>query len=473
MRLRLRHWLLVSHLVALSLPILALLGTGALAWDLKMQTKAELINQGSLLGLLVQAELDHARALDPDAGVDQVADRLQPKVVQARQDTLAAVRVLDPSGVAVASSGDGVGQDYSDLPEVQDALAGTLGTQMRPRDQKERAPLSSPSRGAGVRVFQTVPVLRNERLVAVVLLSRTPREELQVLYQMSPRLAWGWLLALVLTVVIALRAATLGSRSLQKLADASRGIADGDVGAVDRLVQVQDSHVVEVGDVARSVTVMTRQLQARLDYISEFAGNVSHEFKTPIATLRGTVELLQDDAAMPPEQRLRFLVNAHEELDRLERLVSGLLRLARAEQLSERGVVDLDALGASLAERAGLAWSPGAGRALGSAPQLEAALQNLVDNALAHRDEHARVQGVRDGARVGVAVTNDGPGISPANVERVFERFFTTRRKSGGTGLGLPLVRTIARAHGGTVELASEPGSTRVVLWLPRLETER
>ena len=472
MTLPLRTWLLFSHMAVLTLPLLAVLSTGALAYDLSMQTKGELINQGALVALLVQVELEHARAEDPEATVHDVAWRLAPTLHQARRQTLAAFRVIDTNGVVVATSGEGLGRDLSEDPEVAAALAGKPSTEVRPREEGSvRQPLSSPSRRADVRVFQAMPVRYEGELVGVVLLSRTPREEFQALYQMSPRLIWGALACVLLTMALSWRWATLGSRSLRRLAEAAQRVSEGDLQHIDQIDDFHGSHVAEVGEVARAFATTGEQLRERLSYISEFAGNVSHEFKTPIATLRGTIELLGDDEDMPPEQRARFLANANAELDRLERLVTGLLRLARAEELAVRDPVLLDDVIEGVAERfPGVVVEGSAGEVLGSAEQLESCVANLVENALQHGGEapHVVLRGWALGERTGVEVEDDGPGISPANQKRIFERFFTTGRKTGGTGLGLALVQAICRAHGGQVSVQSRSGRTTFRISLPR-----
>ena len=469
--LPLRTWLLFSHMAVLTLPLFAVLATGALAYDLNMQTKGELINQSALVRLLVLSELEHARDEDAEADVHDIAWRLAPLLHQARGETLAAFRVIDTNGVVVATSGEGLGRDLSGQSEVAEALEGLPGTEVRPREADRSSPLSGPSRRAPVRVFQTMPVVYDGELVAVVLLSRTPREEVQALYQMSPRLVWGGIACVLLTMALSWRWATLGSRSLKMLAEAAARVSEGDLEQVQNIETIHGSHVAEVSEVARSFAVTGQQLRERLSYISEFAGNVSHEFKTPIATLRGTLELLQDDEDMPPEQRERFLANANTELERLERLVTGLLRLARAEESTAREDLDLDALIREVAARhPALEVVGDAGEIVGSRAQISSCLSNLVENAYAHGGDEVNVvvRGWALGERTGVEVEDDGPGISSANQKRIFERFFTTGRKQGGTGLGLALVQTIARSHGGGVEVQSRPGRTVFRLSFPR-----
>lgn len=466
----LRTWLVVSHLAVLFLPVAVVLGTRALAWDLSMQTKGELLGQAALIDLHVQDELREVRAVRPDATVEDVI--WGPYLVAARGETLVGMRLLDPWGVVVGTSGDELGADLSDRPEVVTALAGLPASVFRPRPpQSDRQPLGGPSRRARVRVFVTRPVIMDGQLEGVILLSRTPREELQALYHMSPRLAGGAVVALLLTVGLAVAAGYRFSRSLRLLATVSHRIADGDLRAVEALEGMQLSRLAEVREVQGAWRTMALRLQARLAYISEFAGNVSHEFKTPLSTLKGTVELLRDDPDMPAEQRERFLVNGAAELDRLERLVSGLLALARAEEGVGRERVDLDEVAAQVASRfAGTVFRSGAAAVSGDPRQLDAAIGNLVENAWVHGGDvvAVAVEGWSSEAETGVRVVDDGPGISEGNRARVFARFFTTDREGGGTGLGLSMVEAIARAHGGRVDLESRPGRTVFTLALPR-----
>jgi signal transduction histidine kinase len=287
---------------------------------------------------------------------------------------------------------------------------------------------------------------------------------------MAPRLAWGVLLGLVITVMASFYLGWRFSRSLKVLARTTHRIAEGEMRAVDALDLAAHSHLGEVRELSAAVATMTAQLRERLAYITEFAGNVSHEFKTPISTLRGTVELLRDDQDMPLAQRERFLDNAQADLARMERLVSGLLALARAEEAGGKVRVDLlDLLGAVVARHPGTVLEGEAGEVVGVPEQLEALVHNLVDNAWRHGGPDVSVAMVawREEERVGVDVVDDGPGVSPGNQGRVFERFFTTDREAGGTGLGLALARAVCRAHGGSISLESRPGRTRFRVSLP------
>ncbi len=454
--LRLNTWLVMSHLTVLSLPLLALIGTGALANDLQKQTREDLEHQGALLALHAAEEM-------------HTPTHLSDVLVQAKAATLAGIRVVDGTGLVIASSGYGVGEDLSGEHQVSRALEGsaTMVVRNRPRNRALEQPLSAPSRRANVRIFVAVPILKDGMPVGAVVLSRTPREEVQAFYEMMPRLSWGVLLAFLGTIGLAFVAGRFGSRSLTALSAASERIAVG--GGAEALAAPMASHIAETAAVATAMATMSTRLRARLAYIREFAGNVSHEFKTPVSSLRGTVELLRDDDAMPPEQRARFLDNALADLDRLSRLVGGLLQLAQAEEGGGQDVVELDVLTSEIAARhPEIHSTTGASAAIGNREQINAAVENLVENALRHGGDEVRVRGWTVRRETGIDVTDNGAGISPANLPMIFDRFFTTDRERGGTGLGLALVRAIAEAHGGTVSVESAPGRTCFRLSLPR-----
>lgn len=458
-RLPLRVWLAVAYLMVLALPVAALLLTGALGSDLVRQTRWDLEHQGALLAQLVERVV-------LDQSLQDASHELSQEFARAKEQTLSGIRLVDADGIVVASSATlRVPEDLSHSPEVAAALSGTPGVKIRPRD-RTGAPLSSESRRADKRVFVAVPVWKDGEVVGAVLVSRTPREEIQALYHMAPGgLLLGALVALLLTLLFGVISSWVLTRSLRTMAQGASRIADGHFDGIDALRLPKTSRLKEVGAAARSMEAMAVRLRDRLAYISEFASNVSHEFKTPLATLKGTLELLSDDTDMPLAQRERFLANATESVERLERMVTGLLSLARAEEGSLEDVVDLQELVEATAARFGAEVDGRCAAVRGDRAQLAVVLTNFLENARVHGGA-ARVHCFVDGSRAGFEVIDDGPGISAANLEHVFDRFFTTNRTGGSSGLGLALVRAIVFTHHGEVTVRSRPGETvfRVVL---------
>jgi signal transduction histidine kinase len=487
--LPLRTWLVLSHLFVLLLPVVALLATRALAYDLRDQTRRTLEYQGVLIAMLAADAVEDARRDLPKAVLADAKTPLTSVLVRTKRATLAGIRLVNANGVVVASSGEGLGQDLSTDTEVQQALrTHAVGVAVRPRpgapsplqivsrSRPSAGPPSSSvqryqsqSRHANVRLFVTVPIVLDGELLGAVVMSRTPREEIQAIFQMAPRLWWGALAALFATIALALFYGYLFSRSLRHMAKLSSAIAQHPGRAGVLLDGPRRSHVAEVAGVAEALIATADRLDTRLAYIGEFAANVSHEFQTPLSTLRGTIELMQDDDDMPAAQRSRFLNNAGDELVRLERLVTGLLALARAEQVLAREPVDLDAVLHTLAERHAPTSIQGtAGHIAGDAHQLQTVFGNLLANAHRYGGDTVWMRITRTAHTVQVTVSDDGLGISPVNQMHIFDRFFTTGRARGGTGVGLALVRAIVVAHEGSVSCESRPGYTGFIVTLPR-----
>ena len=184
---------------------------------------------------------------------------------------------------------------------------------------------------------------------------------------------------------------------------------------------------------------------------------------------------------MSDDERARFVGVIERECDRLERLVGRLLELARADVLRpDEASHDVRAIADEVARHARDAGhdvrADGASVAIAAidAVPMRTVLHNLVDNAVQHGGDGVVVRlGVSvEADRVVVDVDDSGPGISDANAERVFESFFTTARRDGGTGVGLAIVRTLVRQHRGDVELVRAPGRTRFRVTLPTSPTE-
>jgi two-component system phosphate regulon sensor histidine kinase PhoR len=236
-------------------------------------------------------------------------------------------------------------------------------------------------------------------------------------------------------------------------------------GGAGALVLVQD-----VTEIRRAETIRR-----------DFAANVSHELKTPIAALKALVETLEDGALADPPVARDFLRRMHGEVDRLAQLVQELLDLARIESgrarmtFEPRDVAEVVARAVERlrpqADRAGVALSvrPSADLPLvrADAARIESVVVNLVHNAIKFTPVGGRVEArielaeEADGQRcVRVSIADTGIGIPTDDLPRLFERFFKAdkSRASSGTGLGLAIVKHVVHAHGGQVGVESELG---------------
>jgi two-component system phosphate regulon sensor histidine kinase PhoR len=250
----------------------------------------------------------------------------------------------------------------------------------------------------------------------------------------------------------------------------------------DRLLQVTGTTLRDLQGkafgaliVLNDVTRLRRLEQARRDFVA----NVSHELKTPITSIKGFVETLLDGAMQEPANALNFLQIIAKHADRLNEIIDDLLSLSRIEQDSEQGKIALapgrikEVLNNAIQvcrERAGVKdiaidlSCPDDLAAEINAPLLEQAVVNLIDNAVKYSPA-ARLVQVEARAELGeilILVRDQGPGIAPEHLPRLFERFYRVdagrSRKVGGTGLGLAIVKHIAQAHEGYVTLQSAPG---------------
>ena len=228
---------------------------------------------------------------------------------------------------------------------------------------------------------------------------------------------------------------------------------------------------------------MARRLDARADETAALAADISHEFKSPLTSLRGAAELLLEGAGDDPAARARFLANMLADTQRLDRLVTRLLELSRLEADSAPPV-ELDAADVvreALAACASRAASPSRGapprtacRCTGGAPRWSppSATWSTTRRRTPRPNTAVDVRLERsadDRRRSAISVTNQAPAIPPATLERMWDRFFTTRADRGGTGLGLPIVAAAARMHGGRVTCASSAAEgTTFLLALPR-----
>lgn len=292
-------------------------------------------------------------------------------------------------------------------------------------------------------------------------------------------LEWRVLTAGVIGLVLAQVLARGMTSPLREMAGATHAMARGDYGR-----RVQATSRDEVGELARSFNAMAAELATVDQQRRDLVANVSHELRTPIGALQVLLENLIDGVGEPDERTLR---TAHAQTERLGRLVEQLLDLSRLDSGALPLRTDRFPASELLAQVAGegrlhadrpvaVEWAsePADLELHGDPDRLHQVLGNLVDNAVRHSPDGGQVtiaaRALR-GRRAEVAVSDQGPGIPPDELERVFERFFRTDRSrtgsDGGTGLGLAIARSIVDAHGGSIRATNGPVGSRFVVELP------
>jgi signal transduction histidine kinase len=224
---------------------------------------------------------------------------------------------------------------------------------------------------------------------------------------------------------------------------------------------------------------MAEEIARRSRYLRDFAAAVSHEFKTPLAGIRGAIELLEDHhATMTEAERQRFQGNIAADAERLSHLVTRLLDLARADMTQpEPGSASDIADAVKRVADAFQARDFSVGTIVSAnlpkvaVPQttIEATLSTLLENSRQAGARRAEIS-VREGANVELVISDDGPGVPDADQPRLFEPFFTSRRAEGGTGLGLPIVRSLLKASRAEIEFRPCAGGATFVVILPRAQ---
>jgi two-component system OmpR family sensor kinase len=284
-----------------------------------------------------------------------------------------------------------------------------------------------------------------------------------------------------------------GLRPVDRMIDTASAIAGGDLSQrVD-----QDDDGTELGRLAHALDEMLGQLEASFEEraaaqarLERFVSDASHELRTPVTAIRGYAELYRSGGMEDRANLDRAMTRIEQESTRMGGLVEDLLLLARLDEHRplEHETVDLAALATDAAtdlraidpDRSGTLPVDGGGVALvrGDERRLRQVLANLLNNARVHTPPRTPVAitVARSGQEVRVVVTDEGPGIGPAERQRIFERFYRTdrsrSRERGGSGLGLSIVAAVVSAHGGAVRVESSPGSgTAFTVDLPTAHT--
>jgi two-component system heavy metal sensor histidine kinase CusS len=234
----------------------------------------------------------------------------------------------------------------------------------------------------------------------------------------------------------------------------------------------------ELEDLANSFNTMLARLEDSFHRLSEFSADLAHELRTPLTSLLGRTQLVLSKNRSADEYR-EALEASIGEIKRLAALVSDMLFLAQAdhapaalayERVDLRHQADrlIEYFGMAAEERGIALEASGHATVFADRVMLARALSNLLSNAIRHSPDGERVDVVVAHGRSGVtaSVIDRGPGLSPAEASRVFERFYradpSRARDSGGTGLGLAIAWSIVRMHGGDVSVKSEPGKLTV-----------
>jgi heavy metal sensor kinase len=322
--------------------------------------------------------------------------------------------------------------------------------------------------GGALRVY-SLPAIHEGQVVGLVVVAASLHEVQATTQAMLALLVAGSLGVVLLAILGSSVLVRRGLRPLEEMATVAEGIT---ARRLDQRMALR-APPREIGRLAGTFNAMLERLHAAFAAQRRFVADASHELRTPLATIRGRSEVLLLSPTLDLETR-DGLAMIRDEAGRMARLVANLLLLARGDEARAiaRRPVELDVLLLEVARQA-RTLAQGVSVTLrhedqalvrGDADLLKQLLLNLVDNALTYTPPGGHVDlalHVADG-HARLAVRDTGPGIAPAELAHIFERFYrldqARTRRSGGAGLGLAIARWIAEAHGGRIEVQSTVG---------------
>ncbi len=410
------------------------------------------------LGATLRSGIDdglQTRSSDVAALASDVASEPQgTSPLTERGETVA--QILDADGHVIDSSTALGDRQLLTPSQVSRARSGSIyvdsPTVVRPVDDDDTT-----------RLLARPATAKGQRVIVVVGATLEPVEVAQ--HRLAKLLLVGGPVLLLLASLAGYGAAAGALRPMDRMRRAAATIRTGRSGT--RL------DVPPAGDEVTRLAVTLNDMLDRLDYAFQreraFVDDASHEMRTPLALVKGELELAMRDGATTDELR-EAIASAAEETDRLVALAQDLLVLARAEDGTTTGGNGTTALGflvhqvreRGAAGEAALVLDPGhaAVAVPGEASRLERILENLVRNAMDAGARRIDIQATATNDTVEVHVLDDGPGFPDAFLPRAFERFARAdeARGRGGTGLGLAIVRSLAEAAGGTADAMNRPG---------------
>jgi two-component system, OmpR family, sensor histidine kinase ChvG len=356
--------------------------------------------------------------------------------------------------------------DGRSLPEVQQALAGTRASVVRLNDNRETI------------VSVAVPVQRFQAVRGVLLLSTLGGDIDAIIKSERFALLQVFLIAALVMVILSVLLAGAIVGPVRRLAEAAERVRSGTKSRQE--IPDFSSRSDEIGHLSGALRDMTRALYNRIEAIERFAADVAHELKNPLTSLRSAVETLP--IAKSDESRKRLTAIIQHDVRRLDRLISDIsdasrldAELARADaepvdvtRLLETVVAVANERRREHDPRIGLTVEPvSKGRpayfVVGHDLRLGQVVNNLIDNARSFSPPYGEVRVTLRCIKnlVEIIVEDDGPGIPPHALERIFERFYTDRPDQGfgqNSGLGLSISRQIVEAHGGRIRAENRLG---------------
>ncbi|MEG0251938.1 MAG: HAMP domain-containing sensor histidine kinase [Christensenellaceae bacterium] len=336
-------------------------------------------------------------------------------------------------------------------------------------------------------VYCTSAIVYDGEIIGVIVYSSSIQDVVDATRKLEVQTFWIFILACIIIIISSMISTRYITKPVKELTNVAMKISSGD------LAQRANVHGKnEIAELGQTFNMMCDKIQNVDKQRSEFVSDASHELKTPLASMKILVESLLYQDNVPEDIYKDFLSDINGEIDRLNNLITDLLLLSKMD--SDILTINIDKeLLSNVINKCVTALNPIAKERNISievtitddvevecdALKLRQALNNLIENAIKYtqNDGHVKIGIKRFSQEAHVTVQDDGVGMTSEHLVHIFERFYRVdkarSRDTGGTGLGLHIVRRIALMHGGRVDVESEYGvGSKFTLIIPLVQTK-
>lgn len=397
------------------------------------------------------------------------AQALYEKALQKGQDISGRVLLLDSYGVVQVDSYSRLNGVRIKLPEIIEILSGQRDTSYG----FHKIGTDGADFWAG---YYASAIVENSEIIGVAVFSQSTQDVVSNINSIKQNYTIIYWVAVLAVAIISYFLTSHLSRPLEQLREGAMAITVGDF---KKRVQIEGKD--EIAELGKAFNTMTARLEDVDKQRSEFVSNASHELKTPLTSMKILTESILYQEQVPEEIYKDFLSDINGQIDRMTSLINDLLLMTRIEsgdngakmeeaELGELVQNVVDTLG-PIAEQKDILLTYTSRQPVCAKcfpRRLSQAIRNLVENAIKYTGEGGSVQVSlkKDAHFAYIAIADTGEGIAKEELDRIFERFYRVdkarARETGGSGLGLYLVRSIAVMHGGRVDVESEKGKGSV-----------
>ncbi len=444
-------WRLIAALLSLTIVVLAVQDIPLIQYLRTVETD-RIVTALERDSFVIAGRAEETLETNTPEGLEYV----QSTITKYGAESGARVIVLDVNGVAIADSDslDTVGTSFLSRPEVTEALSGTVSIGRRFSSTVNQELL-----------YVAVPILNGPQTIGAVRITFPASVVDDAVDQRLRGISFVAGFTLLASALVAVLLALGITQRLSNLRNVTEEFTKGNYSVRAEI----NGGAPEIRSLARSFNTMADQLDKLISQQKAFAGDASHQLRTPLTALHLRLERATEMLATDPAGAAERIEAAMVEADRLQRLVEGLLALSRSENTDQTARIKCDATqiarerfqnwealaseqGVSIVlnvpESAAIFAIPGA---------LEQVIDNFIDNALevVPTNSTIKVEITSDSELTKISVIDEGPGIPEADIAKAFNRFWRARSDAHGSGLGLAIIDRLVTASGGRAELVN------------------